>query len=810
MNKKLFLTAILLVATLIYPQTREEILSKIKSGEIPVSADLVKQIEQKQNGANKNQPAPGYVVAPVDSTNKDKKIAADSMHDAASNRDLRSEYKALVKADLNRLQLKDFGFDVFAQTMPQAVSTLAPSEDYVINVGDEVIVYTWGRENGQKSLFVDKDGFFNYPPLAPIRVAGLSFRDARNSIKSSLENISGLQARISLGQLSSIRVLLLGDVIKPGSYLVTSGTTVINALFACGGIKDIGSLRQIRLERGGKPFRTIDLYNLLLKGSSGNDIQLIAGDVVFVPVAEKRVGVAGFVKRPALYEAKTGDKVSDLIKYAGGLSAEANAGRIVVERYKQNEKRVVLDFKMNSATGQIASDVAVENGDLIKVFPLIADESNGVVVVGHVASPGKYEYRKGLTVKSILPSFQSYLPETFFEYAVVKRVFLPDYHYEFVPFSLGKIYNDGVDFSLEPRDTLFVYSRKELTDLANVEVEGNVRKPGKIPYIQNMRVSDAIVSAGGFSDDTYLDEAQVISHQNGGNKAEIKRVNLRKILEDYTTPDNIPLSLNDRVIVFSKWNFTFRDSVTIHGEVKKPGTFALASGMSVDDLVKQAGGYTQATYRLYVEIVRTELLRDSIEKEKVVKLNFDRVPEVGVGFALQPRDEVFIRNIIDYGKSIAVRLNGRFVFPGTYRAEKGENISSIIQRAGGFRDDAYLPGIIFTRKRVQERQQENLKKVADNLEKQLQQLLTQEAVGATAEDKAYRDLLIQQQMTMLENMRSSVPLGRVVMKIDNWKEFKGSENDIQVEDGDEITVSENLNTVSILGEVYAPISVVYS
>ncbi len=815
------LTLLLLICPLL-AQSQEEILRKIKSGEIAVPQELMKGIETNVVSGHSFQPtvavsqkAKEAIITQKDDLlnpakkNEETVLEKDTL---GKNRNLQKEYKNLVDADAVKLGLKPFGFDIFARTVGHAAVNTAPSDDYILSVGDEVVIYTWGRENGQRSVFVDKDGFVNYPPLAPIRVAGLAFREAKTVVKSSLESISGLQARISLGQLSSVRVLLMGDVVNPGSYMITSGTTLINALFVCGGISDIGGLRQVRLERYGKPYKTFDLYNLLVHGSGQNDIQLVSGDIVFVPVAEKRVAVAGFVKRPAIYEARTGNKVSDMVRFAGGLSAEANGDRIVVERYKKNAKRVVLTFSMNAATGQIVNDVPVEDGDMIKVFPLLSEEGNAVVVTGHVKSPGKYEYMDGLTVKSILPTTRSFLPEAFFEYAVVKRVIPPEYHCEYIPFSLGRIYeNSGSDFALKPMDTLFVFSRNELSDMPYIEVMGNIRKAGKLRYVRNMRVSDAVIAAGGYADDTYFGEAHIYRVKgDGGTGSDIVRVSLARISEDYNDSNNVILNPNDRLLIFSRWHFEFRDSVFVYGEVKKAGKYPFSEGMTVEDLVKLSGGYTESTYRLYVEIVRSVIEKDSVERERIIKLNFDKVPENGVAYKLEPRDEVFIRNIVDYGKTIAVKLNGLFVFPGVYRAEKGETISSIIARAGGFRSEAYLPGLIFSRVRVRERQQENMVKVANSLERELERMLEENAVSVSAEDRAYRESLINQRKSMLENLRSTTPVGRVIVDVKNFEKFKGSEFDIAVENGDELTVAENLNTVSVMGEVYAPISVVYS
>ena len=325
-----------------------------------------------------------------------------------------------------------------------------------------------------------------------------------------------------------------------------------------------------------------------------------------------------------------------------------------------------------------------------------------------------------------------------------------------------------------------------------------------------MRLSDAVIAAGGFKEDTYLPEAHVLKYAPEWQQSHIQKSDLNVVLKNYSSMDNIVLGQNDKVIIFSKWNFQFADSVTIFGEVKVPGKYKLVQGMTVSDLVKHAGGYAEGTYTLSVEVVHSKVIGDSLAKEQIIKLEIGKDGGQILIYQLENGDEVFVRRIIDFGKTISVNLTGQFRYPGIYRAEKGEKLSSLFERAGGFKENAFLPGIFFTRVRVRERQQEHLKTVAGKLQQQLEQMLSQEAAGISADDKAYRDMLIRQRMDMLENLKSSFPLGRVVLNISDLASFKGSEWDVEVENRDSVGVSENLNTISILGEVFAPVTVVYT
>ncbi|OGJ86681.1 MAG: hypothetical protein A2268_13320 [Candidatus Raymondbacteria bacterium RifOxyA12_full_50_37] len=799
-------------------QGKQQIIEKIKSGEIQISPEMMQQGQDvlktriDEGKTAKSDTPRTMAITSGNDTITDSLVKNTAAIQKIKNPGLEEIYQSLIKATPEDLGLPMFGSDLLRKEgMAQGDASVPPVEQYVLGVSDEIVVYTWGRETATRSVFVDKDGYFNYPPLAPIRVAGLTFAKAQEAIKSSLENISGLQARISLGQLKSIRVMIIGDASQPGSYSLPSGTTVLNALMAYGGISDIGSLRSIEIKRNGRTWRMVDLYEILCKGNTKDDEQLVSGDALFIPVLKKKVIVAGFVKRPAIYEARNNETVADMLDYAGGLAPLADCERIVVERTRDNNEKIVLNVQYAPGDKKNnAQTIKVSDGDLIKVFPLLSKETNFVSVSGNVLAPGKYQYRDGLTVKGILPTIESYKPETFFDYGVVKRLFEPDFHAEYIPFSLKNIYSGGGDFTLKPRDALFIFNKWELLDTSFIVVEGNVRKPGRVHYVENMRVSDAIIAAGGFKEDTYKEETHVLKYSPEFSGSSLKRVNMESVLADYASDENIVLGPNDKVLVFSKWNFNFKDSVLIIGEVKQPGIYKLVKGMTVSDLIKQAGGYTEGTFKLYIEVVRQKIHGDSVEVEDVFKLHYGKDFGENVHFELQAKDNVYVRKIIDYGRMISIRLNGLFKFPGIYRAEKGEKLSSVISRAGGFRENAYLPGIVYTRKRVRERQQEHIKMVADQLERQLDNMLNEMGGGMSEEDKAYRAVLINNRRQMLEELRNSIPLGRVVLKLDDINSFAQSEYDVEVEDGDELAVNENLNTVTVMGEVFAPVTVVYS
>jgi len=236
-------------------------------------------------------------------------------------------------------------------------------------------------------------------------VAGLRFADAQKRIQGEIEKIHGIKASVGLGRLKSIRVMVLGEAVSPGSYVVSAGATVTSALFQSGGISDIGSLRNIEVRRNGRNVATLDLYDMLLRGTSRGDVQLLPGDAVFVPVAEIQVAVSGMVKRPAIYEVKKGVKVLEILDLAGGLSSHAFRGRVRLDRVESHNRKVVLDISMEKVGG--ASNPPVMDGDILFVDQVLDKEDDVVYLKGNVNRPGRFEYKKGMTVRDLIPTYNT-------------------------------------------------------------------------------------------------------------------------------------------------------------------------------------------------------------------------------------------------------------------------------------------------------------------------------------------------------------------------------------------------------------------
>ena len=381
--------------------------------------------------------------------------------------------------DISR-ELKPFGFEFFQEA---AIKVTTDRKDipvplkYLIGPGDEVKILLWGRVNAQYNLTVDRDGKITIPQLGPIFVAGMTFEDMSKKIVTQTEQMVGANIDITMGSLKTIPIFILGDVRRPGAYTIGSFATITDALLLAGGPSEIGSMRKVQLRRKNNLMTTLDLYDLFLRGDKSKDMILQADDVVFVPVTGPLVGIAGNVKRPAIYELKEQIDLQHLFELAGGILPTAYTQQIQVSRIQKNERQVVIDIDDKHLSK--ATDIKLQDADLVNVFTIVDKDLNAVYLSGNVKRPGKYEYKAGMRIKDLIKDPADLLDETHFEYALIKRVMPPDRHTELVPFNLGRFVlekDESYNVILKPEDHIYVFSKWFFGDRPYVTVEGEVRR----------------------------------------------------------------------------------------------------------------------------------------------------------------------------------------------------------------------------------------------------------------------------------------------------------------------------------------------
>ncbi len=707
--------------------------------------------------------------------------------------------------------LRRFGHDFFLNVDASSLASATPAlHDYILSPGDQLQVNVWGRENRSQSATIDNEGMFHYPPLAPIRLSGMRFAAAQKLLVAEIEKIHGVSAAVSLGRLRDIRVMVLGEAIRPGSFAVPAGATVSSALFRSGGVTDIGSMRAIEVRRAGKTVATLDLYEMLLRGKSQGDIQLLSGDVIFVPLAGPQVAVHGMVRRPAIYEVKGNMKALEALELAGGLQSSAHRGRLLLDRVQGNKRNIALDVDMEKPDAK--SNVRLENGDILFVEKVLDRVEDAVWLRGNVNRPGRYQFKRGMTVRDLLPTLQDLAPETFFEYAHIQRVAQDDGRRLLLNFPLGDVFSKSLRVTLEAGDTVVVYGRYDLVARPTVSISGMVRSGGTFPFSEAMRVSDLIVLGGGLGEEAYLPEAHIIRRVQdfSGDSlyTRVVKVDLKAVVEDPAGDDNLRLEPYDGLVVFPREHFIPRRSVGIYGAVRNQGAaYDLAEGMGIPELIKLAGGMTKNSYRLGIEVARRNIVGDSIMERDVRKLSLKALLEGAETFRLEDGDIVYVREVINAGAFSSVVLAGEFNFPGRYEITPGEKLSSVLKRAGGFTPEAYLRGAIFLRKRVREQQIRHADEIGRRMESQMQARLLQ----ATQErEKAAVAVAMERSGQLVNQIKDAPYLGRVVIDVDRKMKFADTEWDLELEDGDSLWVGPRIGTVSVVGEVSSPTTVIFT
>ena len=710
--------------------------------------------------------------------------------------------------------LTQFGYSTF---MSQ-VSTFAPtqnvpvSDDYVLGPGDQLVVFTWGRVNAQLQLQVQNDGSVLIDQVGPLQLAGLTFGQARKLIEGRLKQSTGTEVNVTMGLLRSIQVTVVGEVNQPGTYTVSALSHVSNGLLAAGGPSKTGSLRAIELRRGGHTVSTLDLYDILLKGDNGADAQLQQGDVIRVPIIGGVVGVAGDVKRPAIFElASRPEQLTQVIGHlAGGLSAFGYASHVQVERVRNHQQVVVLDLPVSKMSQR---SFQVHDGDLIKVFTVLPYHNNTVILSGNVFRPGEYQWRKELKVADLVREGEGVLPHTYFKYALIKRLEGPQRYTHFVQIDLAAALsgNSVANLYLQNHDELDVYSLDQLRDLPSVTVNGEVRIPGAYLLSERMRVSDLVYLAGGLKEDAYKPRATLIrvSVVKGHATHRSFDLNLADIISGPSN-DDLVLRANDNLVISSVLDYNLPSrSVVVNGEVQAPGLYNFDQGMRVRDLVAAAGGFKDDADKKKVELARTEVIAAARTRRVFFQLDL-RSGSPDLDYPLHFNDEVFVTVTPNWHLPWVVTVSGEVSKPGQYPIHSDERLSSLIVRCGGFLSDASPKALVFTRASVQQMEQQDLDTARQRIANELAQFSVQTSVLSAVNSSSSASSAAAGTMAGLQQLLATTQGqqadGRIVVHVDQMLQGEESQ-DIALQDGDSIAVPRAPTSVNILGQVNHPTSV---
>lgn len=705
-------------------------------------------------------------------------------------------------------KLVPFGYELFAgaPTTFEPIHDIPVSSDYILGPGDVIKVHLYGKESQEHELSIDAEGSVYFPELGPMELAGLSFEEAKIKLRETVnQRMIGMKASVSMGELRSIRVFVLGEAYVPGSYVVSSLSTITNALVLSGGIAETGSLRNIQLKRRGEVVQTLDLYKLLLEGDNSNDVSLRSGDVVFIPPVGATMGVDGEVRRPAIYELKEGESVADLIRFSGGMKPSAYPAAASMERIGADQIRTVVDVDLS----QGLSRLKVGNGDILTIPSILDKVEQTVTVKGHVYRPGVRHWKPGLRVTDVIRSLDDLKPGSDLRYALIKRYTEPQGKLEVLSLRLDQaLANPASEHNkrLKDNDELYVFTLYPVGSIDESELVADY--PDNFPpgYLGS-GTSAGSLGAGGARSSLQLSMPGAASVADS-NKP-------KALLQDrgfYTEPVSGAIGADeiaDRSLIIARIIEELRiqsgigqpsKEVEITGPVRFPGVYPLVEGMTAEDLIYAAGGLTEKAFELSAEVNRTEFSDKRARQQQRFELNLANSKDLT--FTFQSRDVLQIRVIPEWAEKAFVTLSGEVKFPGRYPIHKDDTLRDVLKRAGGVTRYAYVPGAVFTRVELQKQQQARLEEMQRRLAEDIAKAqLIGEETGKSSGDLGTAQKLLSQ-------LQKTPALGRLVIDLEKVVTLD-PDYKIILQDGDELIVPPKRNSVTIIGEVQLPISQVF-
>ncbi|PFG09286.1 SLBB domain-containing protein [Marinobacter sp. LV10MA510-1] len=711
------------------PQAQQEALAR----QYGVNLDQLQgSSSSSSNGSAARQPT--SVVEPLENGSAENQSENDNK--------LTEEEQAFAKKN-NGLQ--PFGYELF-EGKP---STFAPVTEvpvpmnYTLGPGDQIRVQLWGNENRQFALTVSRDGTIDMPERGPITVAGLSFQQARDKIsKLVAEQYIGVKAAVSLGELRSMRVFVLGETRTPGSYSVSSLSTITNALYVSGGIRHTGSLRNIQLKRNGKVVHTLDLYDLLLKGDTSGDARLQAGDAIFIPAVGPRVGIDGEVYRPALYEIDGATSLQELVNLAGGMTAQAYPQITRIERTNQEFLRIIAEADLTNAAGKQAR---VKAGDRVTIASIADVTGQYVEITGAATRAGKFAWVPGMRVSSVIRKLDvDLLPMADTNFAAIVRTNPETRQISVLSLELKDAVNrpgSDADLVLQEKDQVLVFADN-----------------GKADVGQN-----SSANAQSFSRNALFEPV-------------VKR------LKTQATPQ------------------APQQTMTISGPVRYPGEYPLPATGKVKDAIVMAGGLNDSALMLEAELARRNLDGNGVEQTRLQNIDLANALNDQVDVTLQSRDRLMVKSIPLFGATRTITVQGEVVYPGEYTFSDGETLVDVLQRAGGLTSNAFPRGVVFTREKLRVLEAQRLLEAEKRLQGDLLgvQLEGDNFGGQNAQR-------VDQVKGLLDDVQSSRPVGRMVIDLQavlNNSDYQS----IRLQDGDTLTVPIIPQAVSVFGEVQFPTS----
>ena len=637
--------------------------------------------------------------------------------------EVKTEIKEEVKTRIDETRIeaeevkrlsKIYGHELFNLAPKEKTDLLKVNDNYIIGPGDKISVSVWSNSSQlENSYIIEKDGYIKFDKLdlkKRVFLTGLTFSTARTKIEQVLSRylvFNKGEINVALQSSRNIKVSVYGEVLKPGSFSMDATNSVFEGVRYSSGVSDIASVRNIKLIRANGDFKVFDLYKYLINPGVNENFFLDNDDVIHVPVAEKIIKIEGAVKRPFAFELVQNEGIKDLLFYAGGYAQDAIKNKFQIERFVEN-KKVFIDVELYDSKGKL-NDFELFNGDIVHVRKISIAADNFFYVSGAVYNPGRFENKSSIKISDAL-STAGLLPDSKLDFAFLIRK-NEDGTSKYIKLNLDTIIankgNENFDLILENEDRITIWSKSRFSDKAYIEVTGAVRDSTKTYLygsVQSIKISEAILLAGGLSRNA---SNIAFVHRQDPLKAFEKqyiRVNLTNIFSNPESDDNFKLLPYDKLEVLTQNLFNEYTTVSIKGAVNMPGKYQYGQKMSLLDLITMAGGFKLGASTNNIEVSRIIIQNNSPTKIIVAKIDMNKnitsQNDNYESFILEPYDNVFVRYIPEFEMQKVVNILGEIQYPGYYTlTSKNEKVSDIINRAGGFTDEAFLEGATLYRKK---------------------------------------------------------------------------------------------------------------
>jgi len=611
---------------------------------------------------------------------------------------------------------KLFGFNLFNSdnlTFEPSVNIPTP-RNYVMGIGDEIVINVWGASQNVYNLKVDMNGNITIPDIGPINLLGMNFEEARTLIKRRLIAIySGMSgtnpntwAEVSLSNLRSIKVNVVGEALVPGTYTLPATASVFNALYLSGGPGENGSFRNIQVIRDNKIIQEIDVYDFLINGNTSANIVLREQDVIFIPTYSKRIETTGNFKRRALFELMENETLADLLRYAGGFTDDAYTAMVSVERITATQRRI------SDVPSSLFDTFILQNGDKVNAGEVLERIENRVSIQGAVFRPGTYELTQGLTLSGLISKADGIRENVFSNRGLLVRL-QEDLTPMNIPFNVTDILSGHDDIPLQREDVVIIRNINDLMEERFIRIFGQVQQPGSFPYHDNMTLQDLIFIARGFTEaasDSYIEVSRRNSYEKASeitaDMVSLFRFEISRDLTLKKEEQSFILQPFDYVYVRRAPSYFHQKTVTISGEVMYPGDYSIGSkNERISDLIRRAGGLTPEAYTRGAIMIRSprdtrqlmgaleNIIEDSLINASRSKYEVDKLelrlteimrnPASVYNYVLKEGDHIIIPEATE-----EIRVAGEILNPIALAYQPGKNARYYINRAGGFSSNA--------------------------------------------------------------------------------------------------------------------------